>query len=41
MSSLDINKIKKKFNIQKELYFPFRIKIIDINLIHICHIIKK
>ena len=32
--------LKKKFNIQKELYLPFRIKVIDINLIHICHIIK-
>lgn len=32
--------LKKKFNIQKELYLPFRIKVIDMNLIHICHIIK-
>ena len=36
-----ISVLKKKFNIQKELYLPFRIKIIDINLFHICHIIKK
>ena len=36
-----ISVLKKKFNIQKELYLPFRIKIIDINLIHICHVIKK
>jgi ubiquinone/menaquinone biosynthesis C-methylase UbiE len=36
-----ISVLKKKFNIHKELYLPFRIKIIDINLIHICHIIKK
>jgi len=36
-----ISVLKKKFDIQKELYLPFRIKIIDINLIHICHIIKK
>jgi phosphatidylethanolamine/phosphatidyl-N-methylethanolamine N-methyltransferase len=32
--------LKKKFKIQKELYLPFRIKVIDMNLIHICHIIK-
>lgn len=36
-----ISVLKKKFNIQKELYLPFIIKIIDINLIHICHIQKK
>jgi len=36
-----ISVLKKKFNIQKELYLPFRIKIVDINLFHICHIIKK
>ena len=36
-----ISVLKKNFNIQSELYLPFRIKIIDINLIHICHIIKK
>ena len=33
--------LKKKFKIQSELYLPFRIKIIDINLFHICHISKK
>ena len=33
--------LKKNFNIESELYLPFRIKIPDINLIHICHIIKK
>ena len=33
--------LKKKFNIKKEIYLPFIIKIIDINLFHICHIIKK
>jgi SAM-dependent methyltransferase len=36
-----ISVLKKNFNIQNELYLPFRIKIIDMNLIHICHIIKK
>lgn len=36
-----ISVLRKNFNIQSELYLPFRIKIIDINLIHICHIIKK
>ena len=36
-----ISVLKKKFNIHKELYLPFRIKIIDINLIHICHILKR
>ena len=36
-----ISVLRKKFIIKKELYLPFRIKIIDINLIHICHIIKK
>lgn len=36
-----ISVLKKNFNIQSELFLPFRIKIIDINLIHICHIIKK
>jgi phosphatidylethanolamine/phosphatidyl-N-methylethanolamine N-methyltransferase len=33
--------LKKKFNIHKELYLPFKIKIIDINLFYICHILKK
>tara|TARA_B100000035_G_C20845285_1_gene484909 strand:+ start:55 stop:714 length:660 start_codon:yes stop_codon:yes gene_type:complete len=33
--------IKKKYKIQTELFLPFRIKIVDINLIHICHIIKQ
>ena len=36
-----ISVLKKNFNIQKELYIPFRIKIADINLIHICHVVKK
>lgn len=36
-----ISVLKKNFNIQSEIFLPFRIKIIDINLIHICHIIKK
>ena len=36
-----ISVLKKNFNIQSEIYLPFRIKIIDINLIHICHIIKN
>ena len=34
--------LRKNFTIfYEELYLPFRIKIIDINLIYICHIIKK
>jgi len=33
--------LKKKFNIKEELFLPFRIKIVDINLIHICHILKR
>jgi ubiquinone/menaquinone biosynthesis C-methylase UbiE len=32
--------IKKKFKIVKELFYPFNIKIIDINLFYICHIKK-
>lgn len=36
-----ISVLKKNFNIKNELYLPFRIKIIDINLFHICHIVKK
>ena len=32
---------KKKFYIEKELYLPFIIKIADINLFHICHVVKK
>lgn len=36
-----ISVLKKKFIVQDELYLPFRIKIADMNLIHICHIIKK
>ena len=31
---------KKKFNISKEIYLPFRLKIPDLNLIYICHIKK-
>jgi hypothetical protein len=33
--------LRKKFTIVKEVYLPFKIKIIDLNLIHICHIMKK
>lgn len=33
--------LKKKFKIKSEIYLPFRIKIADCNLIHICHVIKK
>jgi ubiquinone/menaquinone biosynthesis C-methylase UbiE len=36
-----ISVLKKNFNIHKELYLPFKIKIIDINLFYICHILKK
>jgi phosphatidylethanolamine/phosphatidyl-N-methylethanolamine N-methyltransferase len=32
--------LKKKFNIKKEIYLPFGIKNFDINLLHICHILK-
>ena len=33
--------LRKKFTIVEEVYLPFKIKIIDLNLIHICHIMKK
>ena len=33
--------LKKKYFIKEELLIPFRLKIIDLNLIHICHILKK
>ena len=33
--------LKKNFQIKNEIYLPFRLKIIDINLIHICHVIKN
>jgi len=33
--------LRKKFTIIREYYLPFRVKIIDLNLIHICHIKKK
>ena len=36
-----ISILKKNFNIQSEIFLPFRIRIIDLNLIHICHVIKK
>lgn len=35
-----ISVLKKKYIITDELYLPFRIKIPDFNLIHICHIKK-
>ena len=31
---------KKKFNVSKEVYLPFRLKVPDLNLIYICHIKK-
>tara|TARA_B100001093_G_C26616978_1_gene922785 strand:+ start:240 stop:911 length:672 start_codon:yes stop_codon:yes gene_type:complete len=31
---------KKKFNVSKEVYLPFRLKLPDLNLIYICHIKK-
>ena len=33
--------LRKKFTIIGEYYLPFKIKIIDFNLIHICHIKKN
>ena len=36
-----ISVLKKNFHIVDETYLPFRFKIIDFNLIHICHVIKK
>lgn len=36
-----ISVLKKNFNIVDETYLPFRFKIIDFNLIHICHVMKK
>ena len=33
--------LRKKFTIIEEYYLPFKIKIIDFNLIHICHIKKN
>ena len=33
--------LKKKFFITGELFLPFGLKIIDLNLIHICHISKR
>jgi len=33
--------LKKKYIIKDELFLPFRLKIIDLNLIHICHIYKE
>ncbi len=33
--------LKKKYIIKNEMYLPFRIKIADLNLIHICHILKE
>ncbi len=32
--------LRKNFNIRSELYLPFRLKIIDINLFYLCHITK-
>lgn len=36
-----ISVLKKNFHIVDETYLPFRFKIIDFNLIHICHVMKK
>ena len=36
-----ISVLKKNFHIIDETYLPFRFKIIDFNLIHICHVMKK
>ena len=36
-----ISVLKKNFHIVDETYLPFRLKIIDFNLIHICHVMKK
>ena len=36
-----ISVLKKNFHIVDETYLPFRFKIIDLNLIHICHVMKK
>ena len=33
--------LKKKYAVIDELYLPFRLKLADINLIHICHIKRK
>jgi ubiquinone/menaquinone biosynthesis C-methylase UbiE len=35
-----ISVLRKKFTIISEYYLPFKIKIIDFNLIHICHLRK-
>ena len=35
-----VSVLRKKFTIISEYYLPFKIKIIDFNLIHICHLKK-
>jgi ubiquinone/menaquinone biosynthesis C-methylase UbiE len=35
-----VSVLRKKFTIISEYYLPFKIKIIDFNLIHICHLRK-
>ena len=32
--------LRKNYYIKKEIFLPFRLKIVDLNLIHICHIMK-
>ena len=33
--------LRKNYYIKKEIFLPFRLKIVDLNLIHICHILKE
>ena len=33
--------LKKKFSITKEIYIPFRLKIVDFNLIYVCQVRKN
>ena len=33
--------LRKNYFIKKEIFLPFRLKIVDLNLIHICHILKE